>query len=244
MARSNEKGFALVVFIFIIPFLVLITSTTLIHGGGAVYNPGGKVIDVAPGDNFLLRYRLYWDEPYSGYYLVNIFWLNYENKPGENLTFIRGIAYFDNDGDNLPDPGVAMIENLVTLEATSSGADTMYLLTVACSGGNENDGIFNVDIWIAAAGAEGTPHALKDNHPIWHSMDSIILAESEMTSVPAGMVTIRVIGRGADVTKYHEFPVALVLISVVLALAAGFTIYWFKFGRRFSRRARPRLSVF
>jgi len=151
---------------------------------GEISHPGGTIVEVAQGQPFLLRYRLNWGEvDVPGFYSIVLHWLNYENKPSENLTFLRAEAYFDN--------GEA-IDNTVTLKATPSGADTAYILTVSNSAGDLRDGTFNVDIWLQAAGEGEVPHEVTDNHPIWHSMGSFSIAESTIVDVAAGSVTVRI----------------------------------------------------
>jgi len=182
-----------------------IQSTEASTASGASSNPGGTIVEVMQGQPFLLRYRLCWDEPGTpGFYGIGIYWYNYENRPEENLTFLYSAAYFDDDGDNEPDPGVAPIENAVTLEAVPSGADTMYILSVEAATGDPRDGTFNVDIWVAAAGEGGVPHSPTDNHPIWHTMDSISVAESTIVDVPAGPITTRVFGVDVSISPSED----------------------------------------
>jgi hypothetical protein len=54
----------------ILPILAIASSISSIifvarpaYSGGSISHPHGTIIEVNPGENFLLRYRLYWDEP-------------------------------------------------------------------------------------------------------------------------------------------------------------------------------------
>jgi len=39
-----------------------------VHSASVISHPGGIVIDVGQGENFLFRHRLNWDEADGGYY--------------------------------------------------------------------------------------------------------------------------------------------------------------------------------
>jgi len=159
------------------------------YSGGGISHPHENIIEVAPGENFLLRYRLYWNEPgYDGMYYINLVWYNYENKPEENLTFLSARAYFDN-GDN--------ITTDVTLESSPSGANTMWILILDSSWyPSPYDDNFTVDIWMRAAGAGNVPHAPRDNHPILSpgGLPAVSIAESTIKDIPGTEkpITIRV----------------------------------------------------
>jgi len=139
--------------------LSLLFITMPAYSGGGISHPHGTIIEVAPGENFLLRYRLYWNEPgYDGMFSITLVWYNYDNKPGENLTFLSARAYWDN-GENL--------QMDVTCDPSPSGANTMWMLGLDSSSyPSPHDDNFTVDIWMRAAGAGNVPHSLTDNHPI------------------------------------------------------------------------------
>jgi len=181
--------------------LAIVSSMILVampvYSGGCISHPHGTIINVNSGENFLLRYRLYYNEPgVDGMFLVTLVWYNYENKPSENLTYISARAYWDN-GEN--------IGTDVTLDSTPSGAHTMWMLGLDSSSySSPYDDNFTVDIWMKAAGVGNVPHAPRDNHPILGpgGLAAVSVAESSIkdiagTEVP---ITIRVLGRGVEVS--------------------------------------------
>jgi len=179
--------------------------STPVHSSTAISHPGGRIFEVAQAEVFALRYRLRWDEVgVNGYYGIDIYWDCPGNRPYENFTVLYTRAYFDNDNDNLPDPGVDPIDNTTDLSQESVIDGAMWIFTVSNETSDPRDGYFNVDIYMRAASGDGTPHIPTDNHPIWHSMDSFLIAESDIISVPAGAITIRVTGRGIDVSILPE----------------------------------------
>jgi len=158
--------------------------------GGAI--PG--IYNVVQGQTFLLRHRLAWDEPdVPGFYLVAIWW-DYFGDNAWHFTLISAVAYFDNDGDNLPDPGVALIDN--TVSTADNG--TRRSIAVTNAAGNDNDGIFNVDITLRTAGPDGTPHRPTDNHPIYYTILQSLESVPASAVAPAP-VTVRVLGRSVAV---------------------------------------------
>jgi hypothetical protein len=177
------------------------TSTgTEPDGPAVIYHPGGNAIEVESGQTFVLRHRLHWGEPDPGFYAIGIYWDSPENNPAENFTFLYTSAYFDADGDNSPDPGVAMIENRVRFEegpSPDNSTRTRYGVVVY-SLEDTRDGTFNVDIWLRAAGW-GANHSPTENHPIYYS-GTIDVWEATTLSVSASPITIRVPARGVDIS--------------------------------------------
>lgn len=189
-------------------------------GPAVIYHPGSSTIEVESGQTFVLRHRLRWGEPDSGFYRIGIYWDSPENNPAENFTFLYASAYFDDDGDNLPDPGVAMIENRVEFAEGPPADDptrTRYCVTVYSLEDNRN-GTFNVDIWLRAAGW-GADHSPTENHPIYYS-GTIDVWEATTLSVSASPITIRVPARGVDVSispSYQsDFPGATLNYAVTI----------------------------
>jgi len=183
---------AIVSFSISIPMPVC-SSETISH-------PGGKIFEVAQAETFTLRYRLGWDEVgVDGYYSIGIYWDCPENHPYENFTVLYARAFFDNNGDNLPDLGVNPIDNTVNLSRGPGIDGDRWAFGVSNATGDPRDGYFNVDIYMRAASGDGTPHIPTDNHPIWHTMDSFRIAESDIVFVPADVITTRIMGRGVNV---------------------------------------------
>ena len=198
-----------------------IFASMSVHSSTAISHPGGQIFEVTQAEIFTLRYRLRWDEVgVSGYYGIGIYWDCPENRPYENFTVLYTRAYFDNDGDNLPDPGVDPIDNTTDLSRGPVTDGARWSFTVSNETGDPRDGYFNVDIYMRAASGDGTPHIPTDNHPIWHTMDSFVIAESDILSVPAGVITIRIIGQGEE--KGYS-PALLIAISLAVVAAAILT---------------------
>jgi len=165
-----------------------------IHATGIISHPGGTIIEVTRGQVFLLRYRLEWQEQGSlGYYLINIIWED-NNHADENFTIAYTMAYFDNDGDNVPDPGVDPIENTINLSQEPGIDGTRWTFRVSNATGDPRDGKFNVDICVRAASC-GVCHIPTDNHPInapnWGG--EIDIAESIIETELPAVTTIRVL---------------------------------------------------
>ena len=165
-----------------------------IHATGIISHPGGTIIEVVRGQVFLLRYRLEWQDPTMyGYYWILIVWED-NNHAYENFTIAYTIAYFDNDGDNMPDPGVDPIENSTVLAWRAGTNGTRYSFFVNNPGADPRDGKFNVDIYVRAA-SNGVSHAPTDNHPInapgWGSI--IINTGGMVVSEAPAVTTIRVL---------------------------------------------------
>jgi len=194
--KDFRSSLAVLLLAFVIVSSVILVAMPAYSGGG-ISHPHGTIIEVASGENLLLRYRLYYNEPgYDGMFLVTLVWYNYENKPSENLTYLSARAYWDN-GENL--------RMDVTLDQTPSGADTMWMLGLDSSSyPSPYDDNFTVDIWMRAAGAGNVPHAPRDNHPILGpgGLAAVSIAESTIKDIPGTEkpITIRILGRGVEVS--------------------------------------------
>jgi len=127
-------------------------------------NYDGATIEVTQGGTFVLRTTIRWDEVANGYYGVTIYWED-NNHAYDNFTVLYTRAFFDNDNDNLPDGGVAEIENSTTLTIGAGVNGTGYTFSVANTAGNENNGYVDIEIYMLA-GSRGVPHRAWDNHPI------------------------------------------------------------------------------
>ena len=162
----------------------IISVAPLATPGNLIYPPP-TTIEVVQGDNFLIRHVLEFDQPENGSYTVTISWLNYDNKPEENLTFLMAEAYYTADN--------SYQQADVTMAWIPSGSDTSYALSVARPADNKDprNGQFNVDIWMGAYGAGGIPHIPTDNYLI---QGGVIVFESSMDSWDY-LITIKVLPR-------------------------------------------------
>jgi len=72
----------------------MISIAPLASSGDLIYDPGGGNIEVMPGKNFIIRHTLEWNKPEGGAYTITMYWVNYDNDPSENFTFVETSAYF------------------------------------------------------------------------------------------------------------------------------------------------------
>jgi len=199
--ENSIRGFSsiLLAFAIVLSTAISVTFTATPVIADAVNDwpgrPGGVIpgiYNVVQGQTFLLRHRMTWDEPgVPGYYLVAIYWDYYNlanNAVGDNgrhFTIVSATAYIDNNYDNVPD--------LVLAAPTVSTGDngTRYTIGVSNAVGDDNEGTFNVDIVLRAAGPDGTPHAVTDNHPIYYTIMQSLESVPPSAAVP--LVTVRVL---------------------------------------------------
>jgi len=128
-------------------------------------NYSGKVIEVTPGGIFVLWTRLVYDQPgVPGYYGITIVWED-NNRADENFTVLYTRAFFDNDNDNLPDPGIDPIENTTTLVSGAGTNGRRWFFTVSNTTGDDREGYFDIEIYMQA-GSRGTAHRASWDHLI------------------------------------------------------------------------------
>ena len=229
--KSYRRGLVSILLVFTLVLSLTFVAMPVLTSE-VISHPGGTTIDVNPGENFTLRHRLAWNDAANpGYYLVAIYW-DYFADNAWHFTLESAVAYFDNDGDNLPDAGVALIDN--TVGTMDNG--TRYTIGVSTAAGNDNLGTFNVDITLRANGPDNTLHVDTNNHPIEYtivqSLESI--PPAAVTPTP---VTVRVLGE--ETPAPTAWPVALAVLIAVAILAGGYAIYSiFKAGPRKRKRKR------
>ena len=177
--------------------------------------PGGTTIEVAQGENFVIRHTLEWSEPEDGAYTVTISWVNYENKPSENFTFLEASAYFTT-GSYVGQS----IQADVVLGSSPEGENTKWALSVNCPADDKDsrNGQFNVDITLGAYGVGGVPHIRRENHPILYQFGGIIIIESSLQVWNRAPITIRVGGRGVEVLIEPESQSGLIGENVVFTV--------------------------
>jgi len=184
--------------------LVLALSTTLtappVLAGGVIEEPGGTTIDVEPGEEFTLRFKLYWDEPgFNGYFSLGFYWdspkTDSAGTPSENFTFVSASAYLEDNHDDIP-VDWTIGEGASSTDPTKWG----YSIVVDYIAGYPHDDNFFVDVVMRASGTGGMSHIPTNNHPI-KIISTIDVAESDFTSYtpPDPNVTVRVLGRSVAV---------------------------------------------
>jgi hypothetical protein len=162
-------------------------------------------VTVVQGDVFLLRHKMYFNEPASeGNFAFVIYWENLTPgglKPDENFSLENWSIYRENG------------EPLDNLEVISEPTLRGWKIIVTCWS-EWGDGVFYVDLWLRAASGDGTPHRPID-HLIIYSANSIMMRESSLVIVPANPITVRVFSSEAPVDKML-LPRVLAVIVVVL----------------------------
>jgi len=164
--------------------LSLTFTATPVLAPDVVFEPGGTIVEVPPGGEVVLAFRLRWDEDAQGYYAISIYWDCPENRPEENFTFVGASAYFDNDD---------AIDATVDLYEGPWDNGTRYSVVVGNATSDTRNGEFNVDLSLRAAGADDVPHIAGD-HPIIIS-GTISVWETTLLdyAAPNPVITVRVL---------------------------------------------------
>jgi len=212
--------------VFSMTILMTLTATPVL-GGWVENQPGGTIIEVEPGENFTLRFKLCWNEPgFNGYFSLGFYWdspkMDNSGTPSENFTFVKASAYLE---DNL-DP---ISTNLLFTEGVSPEDKNMwrYSIVVEHFAGYPWDDNFYVDVVMRASGIGGVPHVATDNHPIIIT-GTIDVMESTIVSYtpPNPYITVRVLGRGVAVSispSYQsDLPGTTLNYSVTVKNTGGF----------------------
>jgi len=189
--------------------IALMTSMLLIAvpvsatGGTAPSSP----IKVQSGKVFLLRGSITLDKASAAEFSYGpVYWYSYGNE-NENFTLENtpSVYWFDCTTDNSLDG--QPVENVTISDyAIPDG----WQIEIKDNGGGNlviwPNGTLYVDIWLRAQGYGGVPHAL-ENQDISFAMDQITIWEPGTVVVPAGPITVQVLGEGVIVTvdpKYRS----------------------------------------
>jgi len=184
---------------FSMTFLMTLTASPVL-AGGHVYNPGGTTITVIQGQNFTLRFKLFWNEPaYLGYFSLGFYWdspkTDSTGTPSENFTFVSASAYLE---DNL-DP---ISTNVLLTDGVPPDNENMwrYSIVVSHQAGYPWDDNFYVDVVMRASGVGDMLHIAPDNHVITIT-GTIDIIESGFVSYtpPNPNITIKVLAGGVKV---------------------------------------------
>ena len=175
--------------------LSLTFVATLVLAPDIVSEPGGTIVEVPLGGEFVLAFRLRWDEDAEGYYAISIYWDCPENRPEENFTFVGASAYFDNDD---------AIDATVDLYEGPWDNGTRYTVVVGNATSDPRNGEFNVDLRLRAAGADDVPHIAGD-HPIIIS-GTISVWETTLLdyAAPNPVITVRVLPRPIFISPGYQ----------------------------------------
>ena len=184
--EGSKHGLVLIPLVFALVFSITFLATPVL-AEAVISEPGGTTIEVEQGQEFVLPFRLEWDETVAGFFAITLKWVCEDNDPAENFTIVGVSAYFDN---------LQSISAAVKSETESPlGNGTLYIRVIGTPAGDPNNGPFNVDITIRAS-SEGVPHAPgTDNITI----DGSILVAEDLPWVdyypPDPVITVRVPAR-------------------------------------------------
>lgn len=192
--EALRRGLTSILFVFALVFSLTFVATPVL-APEVISEPGGTIIEVLPGDNFMLRFRLRWDEDARGYYAISIYWNCLENRPEENFTFVGASAYFDN-GD--------AIDATVDLYEGPWDNGTKYTVVVGNATGDPRNGEFNVDLTLRAAGAGDVPHIAGDHLIIIPGMISVWETTLLDYATPNPVITVRVFPRSILISPCYQ----------------------------------------
>ncbi|MCK4405123.1 MAG: hypothetical protein KAV43_01270 [Hadesarchaea archaeon] len=190
-AEGLKCGLGSITLVFALVFSITFLATPVL-AEAVISEPGGTTIEVEQGQEFVLPFRLEWDETVAGFFAITLKWVCEDNDPAENFTIVGVSAYFDN---------LQSISAAVKSETESPlGNGTLYIRVIGTPVGDPNNGPFNVDITIRA-GSEGVPHAPGTDNII---IDGSILVAEDLPWLdyypPDPVITVRVLGRGVAVS--------------------------------------------
>jgi hypothetical protein len=176
----------LLVFAIVLSMTISLTFTaTPVLAEQLISQPGGTTITVQQGQEFVLSFRMAYDEPVDGRFAITLKWVSPDNNPAENFTIVGVSAYFDNG-----QPIVAAVTS--ETEAPYDNIGTLYVRVIGTPVGEPNDGPFNVDVTVLA-GSEGVAH-IPGIHTI--EIDGSILVAEELPWLeyfpPDPVITIEV----------------------------------------------------
>jgi len=204
-------------------------AATPVLAPAVISEPGGSIIDVEPGQEFTLQFKMEWNEPDSlGYFVFALYWdsprdgvLN-KGTENENFTLVSASAYLEDNHGN-----IAVEWSLTEGQKPGDPTTWRYIIVVDHTAGYPHDDNFYVDVVMRASGAGGVPHIAPDNHTITIS-GTIDVAESTFNSYtpPDPNITLRVSEGKPAAPSPMAWPIALaILIAVTILGGALFLIF-------------------
>ena len=165
---------------------ISITLTTpLVTAPLVISEPGGTTITVLQGQEFVVSFRLEWNQADAGsYYAVSIDWWDNDNRANDNFTWVSSSAEFDNHDS---------IDATTDLYEGPEDGGTRYNIVVGNATGDARNGQFNVDLRFRASGVGGVNHLPTDNHPMHLGTISVWETSTLDYAPPDPIVTIEVI---------------------------------------------------
>jgi len=163
--ESVRRGIISILLIFALALSMSFTAAPVL-APGVPDEPGGDIIEVGPGQEFTLRFKLRWDIPGElGYFSLGFYWDSPRTDsavtPSENFTFVSASAYLEDNLDTIS-------TNVIFSEGIPFENENMwrYSIVVDHTYGYPHDDNFFVDIVMRASGYGGVLHVPTDNHPI------------------------------------------------------------------------------
>jgi len=189
-AEGLKCGLVSIPLVFALALSITLLATPVLAEAVHI-EPGGTTIEVEQGQEFVLPFRLEWNETVAGFFAITLKWVCEDNDPAENFTIVGVSAYFDN--------GQPISAAVKSDTESPLGNGTLYVRVKGTPVGDPNNENFNVDITIRA-GSEGVPHAPGTDNIV---IDGSILVAEDLPWVdyypPDQVITVRVLGRGVAV---------------------------------------------
>jgi hypothetical protein len=207
----------LLAFVVMLSIVFILPS---VSAGGVTSTPGGTTIQVTSGQEFLLRNELYFDQPASaGYFYMDIYW----DAPSsdENFVLENASAYWTSGPESGSPVENVQFDNSATLTGWSVNA------YITSEDAVNIDGHFNVDFWLRAASADGTPHKENHNQLLYYDGGYASVIEENLSIVSINPVTIDVRGTlpPTEHTEFPWLPVAIAVVILVIAIIAALAVW-------------------
>jgi len=206
MSKDPKYGLIPLSLILILFFSMLLIAVPV---SATSATPPSSPITVQQGAVFLLRGSITFDKASAGEFSWGpVYWYNYGNE-NENFTLENTPSVYWVNCTSNPALNGTPVENVNIYDPSIPEDEWYYALPngwqieIKDNGGGNlviwPNGTFYVDIWLRAQGKGGVLHA-PENQDIYFSMDQITVWEPGTVTVPAGPITVQVLGRGVDIS--------------------------------------------
>jgi len=185
--ESYKRGFVSILLASAM-LLSMVFIATPVLAPGVIEQPGGTTIEVYQGQDFIVRFKCYWDEPEPGFFALGVYWDSpgVSGTPSENFTFLAASAYME-DGTPIEPLRVELTEGVV-------GGNMRYTVVVGNpEGPSPYNGNFFVDLRFRAAGAGGVPHIPGTHTMVISGTIDVFEATTFSYAPPNPYITIRVL---------------------------------------------------
>lgn len=188
--ESKMKKGVILSLLFTAAFLSL--SLLNVSAPAILVTPIGQTINVTSNGNFVLAYKMIWNEPDPGYFSATFYWDSANTTPYWNFTYVGFVCRFT-DSTEFSTPIDVAIKKGVP-HGYPSG-HYRYTVTISESYGESHNGEFWLNVTMRAAGVADDVH-----HPHSGGNRSITISkvrcyEKTTTEAGPGIITIHVNSR-------------------------------------------------